>query len=190
MQTEFAATGSSRAWMESRAAMSAAAARHSFVRRELEAAAGGGGSAVVPPGAEFDAAVDDPEIEAMDEAAVAALLAKIPQARPRPLAILDDVIGDALGHGACRSHLRDQPVREAGEETHQTRHRDDGPAHALRLQQDGVHLVDLGRHAVELLLHVGDLLLQHGEALARGTRGTHGRLQMVLAIFSSERPPT
>jgi hypothetical protein len=35
--------------------------------------------------AEFDAAADDPEIEAMDQAAIAALLAKIPQARPRLL---------------------------------------------------------------------------------------------------------
>jgi hypothetical protein len=87
----------------------------------------------------------------MNEAAVAALLAKIPQARPRPLAILDDVIGDAIGHGVRRSHLRDQPVREAGEKPHQARHRDDGPAHAARLQQDGVHLVDLGRHAINLL---------------------------------------
>jgi hypothetical protein len=82
--------------MESCAPASADAERGSLIRRELEAAAGGGGGAVVPPGAEFDASIDDPEIEAMDEAAVAALLAKIPQARPRPLAIIDDVIGNAL----------------------------------------------------------------------------------------------
>jgi hypothetical protein len=35
-------------------------------------------------GASTLAAVDDAEIEAMDEAAVAALLAEVPHARPRP----------------------------------------------------------------------------------------------------------
>jgi hypothetical protein len=37
----------------------------------------------------------------VDEAAVAALLAKIAQARARPFAIGDGAIDDALGHGAC-----------------------------------------------------------------------------------------
>src|SRR5258708_27549368 len=82
-------------------------------------------------------------------------------------------------------------MRDAGEEAHQARDRDHGPAHAFRLQQDGVHLVDLGRHPAELGLHVGDLLLEDGETFGRrGTGGAHARPQMVLAIFSSERPPT
>ena len=58
------------------------------------------------------------------------------------------------------------------------------------LEQDGVHLVDLGRHALKLGLHVRDLLLEDGEALALRTARGHGRLQIVRAIFSSERPPT
>jgi hypothetical protein len=84
---DFAALNPSYGPRSSRVATSAAAVHQSLILRELEAASGGGGGAVVPPGAEFDAPVDDPEIEAMDETAVAALLAKIPQARPRPLAI-------------------------------------------------------------------------------------------------------
>src|SRR5262245_48746167 len=100
----FAALNPSYRPRSSRVATSAAAVHQSFILGELEAASGGGGGAVVPPSAEFDAALDDPEIEAMDEAAIAALLAKIPQARPRPLAILDDVIGDASGHGARAAH--------------------------------------------------------------------------------------
>lgn len=42
-------------------------------------------ASVVPAGAEFDAAVDEVEIEPVDEAAAAALLAKIP--RPRLFAM-------------------------------------------------------------------------------------------------------
>jgi hypothetical protein len=61
--------------------------RASLIRRELEAAARSGGGAVVAPGAKFDMAVHDPEIEPMDEAAVAALLAKILHARPRPFPV-------------------------------------------------------------------------------------------------------
>jgi hypothetical protein len=41
---------------------------------------------VVAPGAEFDASVEDAEIEPVDAAPVAALLAEIPHARPRPFA--------------------------------------------------------------------------------------------------------
>ena len=78
-------------------------------------------------------------------------------------------------------------MREAGEKAHQARQRDDRPAHAAGLQQDGVHLVDLGRHALELGLHVRNLLLEHGKALALRTARAHGRLQIVRAIFSSER---
>jgi hypothetical protein len=37
---------------------------------------------------------------------------------------------------------------------------------------------------------VRDLLLEHGEPLVRRTARGHGRLQIVRAIFSSERPPT
>ena len=40
----------------------------------------GGGGAVVAAGAEFDAAADDAEVEPVDEAAVAALLAEIAHA--------------------------------------------------------------------------------------------------------------
>jgi hypothetical protein len=60
--------------------------RPSFIRDEFEAAPGGGG-AVVAARSEFDPAIDDPEIEPVDEAAIAALLTKIPHARPRPFAI-------------------------------------------------------------------------------------------------------
>ena len=53
-----------------------------------------------------------------------------------------------------------------------------------------VHLVDLGRDLVELRLDVRHLLLEDHEALAGRTAPFHVRLQIVLAIFSSERPPT
>jgi hypothetical protein len=49
----------------------------SFIGHEIEAAAGGRGCTIVPPRSEFDFAVHDPEIEAVDEPAIAALLAKI-----------------------------------------------------------------------------------------------------------------
>jgi hypothetical protein len=42
---------------------------------------------VVAPGAEFGPAVDEPEVEPVDAAPVAALLAEIPHARPRPFAM-------------------------------------------------------------------------------------------------------
>jgi hypothetical protein len=58
----------------------------------------GGGGAVVAAGAEFDAAADEAEVEPVDEAAVAALLAEIAQARARPFAIGDGAIDDTLGH--------------------------------------------------------------------------------------------
>ena len=45
--------------------------RPSFLRRKFEAAAGGGGGAVVSARSKFDPAIDDPEIEPMDEAAIA-----------------------------------------------------------------------------------------------------------------------
>src|SRR5262245_50298060 len=44
--------------------------------------------------------VDDAEVEAMDQSAVAALLAEIPHARAGPFAIGDDVVGDAFRHGS------------------------------------------------------------------------------------------
>ena len=81
-------------------------------------------------------------------------------------------------------------MREAGEKADQARDRDDRPAHAARLQQNRVHLVDLPRHARELGLHMRDLLLEHGQPLGRRTARGHGRLQIVRAIFSSEPPPT
>ena len=62
-------------------------ARRSLVRREAEGAARGGGRAVVTAGSEFDPAVDDAKIEAMDKTAIATLFAEIPHARPRPLPI-------------------------------------------------------------------------------------------------------
>lgn len=61
--------------------------RPSFLQREFEAAPRGGGGAVVAAGAKFDPAVDDAEIEPMDEAAIATLLTKVAHARPRPFAI-------------------------------------------------------------------------------------------------------
>lgn len=71
----------------------------SLIRRELERSARGSGGAVVSPCSKFDPAVHDSEIQPMDEAAVAALLAKVLHPRPRPCAIRDDVVSDALGHG-------------------------------------------------------------------------------------------
>jgi hypothetical protein len=61
--------------------------RPSFIRREFEAAACGGGGAVVAARSKFDAAIHDPEIEPMDEAAIATLLTKVSHARPGPFAI-------------------------------------------------------------------------------------------------------
>lgn len=61
----------------------------------------GGRGPVVPACAKFDAAADETKIEAVDEAAVAALLAKVSHARPSPLAIADDAIDYALGHDTC-----------------------------------------------------------------------------------------
>jgi hypothetical protein len=56
---------------------------------------------VVAAGAEFDASVEDAEIEPVDAAPVAALLAKIPHPRPRPFAKAMTRIGDALGYDLC-----------------------------------------------------------------------------------------
>jgi hypothetical protein len=75
-----------------------AAQQLSLVRREFERAACRSGSAVVSPRSKFHPAVYDPKIQPMDEAAIAALLAKILHPRPRPLAIRDDIVADALGH--------------------------------------------------------------------------------------------
>src|SRR5262245_18185622 len=72
----------------------------SFLRCKPESSPRGGGGALVAMRAEFDAPVDDAEIEPVDEAAIAALLAKIAQARPRPFAIDDGAVDEALGHGA------------------------------------------------------------------------------------------
>ena len=47
----------------------------------------GGGGAVVAARSKFDAAIRDPEIEPMDETAIATLLTKVTHARPRPFAI-------------------------------------------------------------------------------------------------------
>ena len=54
-----------------------------LIFRELERPSRCGGGAIVTAGAEFHLAVDDAEVEPVDEAAVAALLAEIPHARPR-----------------------------------------------------------------------------------------------------------
>jgi hypothetical protein len=58
----------------------------SIVGREPEAASDGGGGAVVSARSEFHPAVHDPEIEPMDEPAIATLLTKVAHAWPRPLA--------------------------------------------------------------------------------------------------------
>ena len=110
----------------------------SLIRREFEAAASGGGGAVVAARSKFNAAIRDPEIEPMDETAIATLLTKVTHARPRPFAIRNDAIDDALAHGAsAASRLRNHPMRETGEKSHQARQRDDRPAHAARVQQSG-----------------------------------------------------
>ena len=57
-----------------------------------------GGGAVVAASAEFDAAVDEAEVEPVNEAALAALLAKAPDARPPPFAI-------AMTRSATRSAM-------------------------------------------------------------------------------------
>ena len=74
--------------------------RPSFIRRESEPPPRGGGGAVVAARSEFDPAIHDPEIEPVDEAAIATLLTKVPHARPRPFAIRNDAIDDALAHDA------------------------------------------------------------------------------------------
>jgi hypothetical protein len=78
-------------------------ARRLLLRLDPEAPPCRRGGPVVAAGAKFDAAVDDAEIEPVDEAAVAALLAKIAHARARPFTIGDDAIDDPLGHDACVS---------------------------------------------------------------------------------------
>src|SRR4051812_3442321 len=75
--------------------------RVSLIGRELEIATRGRSRTVVPPRSEFDLAVHDPEIEAVDGAAIAALLAKISLPGPRPFSIGDDLVGDALAHDGC-----------------------------------------------------------------------------------------
>src|SRR5207344_1133571 len=77
------------------------AAKRSLIGRELEIAAGGRGRTVVPPRSEFDLAIHDPEIEPVDEPAIAALLAKVLLAGPCPFSIGDDVVVDALAHDGC-----------------------------------------------------------------------------------------
>src|SRR5262245_2870426 len=58
--------------------------------------------------------INDPEVEAMDQLAVAALLAEIPHARTSPFAIGDDVVGEAFPHSSPHplaiSHC-EMPVR-------------------------------------------------------------------------------
>ena len=97
--TDYFSMPSSRAgtgclWCSSWSGRPAGAAGHeyrnnqpSLIRREFEAAPGGGGGAVIATGAKFDAAVDNAEIEPMDETAIATLLTKVAHARPRPFAI-------------------------------------------------------------------------------------------------------
>src|SRR4051812_21383607 len=79
--------------------------RVSFIGRKLEGAAGGRGRTVVPPRSEFDLAIHDPEIEPVDEPAIAALLAKIFLTGSSPFSIGDDVVGDALAHKDARLRL-------------------------------------------------------------------------------------
>ena len=57
-----------------------------------------------PAGVRAATLVHDAEIEPMDEAAVAALLAEVPHARPRPFPIGDDVVADAPAHGPAAAH--------------------------------------------------------------------------------------
>jgi hypothetical protein len=64
---------------------------------------------VVAAGAEFDATVDKPGIEPVDAAAVAARLAEIAHARPRPFAKAMTRSRDARGHA-----LRGPLTRAAG----------------------------------------------------------------------------
>ena len=78
-------------------------------------------------------------------------------------------------------------MRDPGEKAHQARDRDDRPADAARLQQNRVHLVDLGRHAGELGLHVRDLLLEHGQALAREDRAHDLEAAMTARRSPNER---
>src|SRR5262245_40398188 len=65
-----------------------------LIRGELERSARGGGGAVVASCSKFDPPIDDAKIQPVDQAAIAALLAKILHSRPRPFAIRDDVIID------------------------------------------------------------------------------------------------
>jgi hypothetical protein len=76
---------------------------------------------VVALGAEFDAAVDGAEVEPVDEAAIAALLANIPRPRPRPFAI-------AMTRSATRPaiNLRDLLTRASARRECAARHFDKG----------------------------------------------------------------
>src|SRR5262245_33773722 len=74
-------------------------------------------------------------------------------------------------------------MRDPGEEAHQGGSGDHGPAHAFRLQKNGVYFVDLGGHLPELGLHVGDLLLEDDEALGGGRAG---RAHLLMALY--QRP--
>ena|SRR5262245_26586124 len=61
--------------------------RLSFIRRKFEPPPGGGGGALIAARSKFDPAIHDPEIEPVDEAAIATLLTKVTHARPRPFAV-------------------------------------------------------------------------------------------------------
>jgi hypothetical protein len=89
-----------------------AGASLSFPRREAKRSPRSGGGTIVAARAEFDlqsfeigtttvAPIDDAEIEAVNQTAVAALLTEIAHVRACPFAIANNRISDApaLGHG-------------------------------------------------------------------------------------------
>src|SRR5690348_2983442 len=80
---------------------------------------------------------------------------------------------------------RQQLRGEAGEEPGAAGDRDDGPARALRLQQDGVYLIDLATHLPHVVLDVLDLFLEDREAF--GLQKRHVRVANRRAAFSNGR---
>src|SRR5262249_10460494 len=109
----------------------------------------------------------------------------------RPFAVGDDGIGDARGHGVPAPHVFamihcEMPVTKPTT-----------AATATMAQRTPLACISTACISSTLVARARARsrrpLLEHGDALVGGAAGAHGRLQMVetlLAIFSSERPPT
>src|SRR5262245_41393311 len=72
-----------------------------IIRRKPEWTPGSGGCAVIATRPELHPAVDDAEIQAVDQAAITTLLAEVPHSRSRPLAVRNGVVAHPLAHHAA-----------------------------------------------------------------------------------------